>query len=163
MRRSRVAAVLAIGASLFAHGVSAQGYPSKPVRLVVPFTPGGSTDIVARIIAQRLTEAWGQQVLVENRPGAGGSVGVDHVAKSAPDGHTLIFGHVGTFGFGPSLYAKLPYDAVKDFAPIVLFTAVPNMLVVHPRRISRSSTSSSSPKRTSWRSRTAAPAPCSSI
>ena len=125
-------AALLIGASLFTQAASAQTYPSRPVRLVVPFTPGGSTDIVARIIAQRLTEAWGQQVLVENRPGAGGSVGVDFVAKSPPDGHTLIFGHVGTFGFGPSLYDKLPYDAVKDFAPIILFTAVPNMLVVHP-------------------------------
>ena len=111
---------------------SAQAYPSKPVRLVVPFAPGGSTDIVARLIAQRLTEAWAQQVIVENRPGAGGTVGVDYVAKSTPDGHTMIFGHVGTFGFGPSLYSKLPYDAIKDFAPIVLYAAVPNMLVVHP-------------------------------
>jgi tripartite-type tricarboxylate transporter receptor subunit TctC len=129
LRLSLVAAFIVAAA---ATGAQAQTYPSKPVRLVVPFAPGGSTDIVARLIAQRLTEAWGQQVLVENRPGAGGTVGVDYVAKSPPDGHTMVFGHVGTFGFGPSLYSKLPYDAVKDFAPIVLYAAVPNMLVVHP-------------------------------
>ena len=129
MRLSLVAALLA---AVAATNAEAQAYPSRPVRLVVPFAPGGSTDIVARLIAQRLTEAWSQQAIVENRPGAGGTVGVDYVAKSAPDGHTMIFGHVGTFGFGPSLYSKLPYDAVKDFAPIVLYAAVPNLLVVHP-------------------------------
>ena len=107
-------------------------FPSKPLRLVVPFVPGGSTDLIARIMAQKLEEPLGQQVIVENRPGAGGNIGLDYVAKSQPDGYTLIFGHVGTFGFGPSLYQKLPYDPVKDFAPIVLFASVPNMLVVHP-------------------------------
>jgi tripartite-type tricarboxylate transporter receptor subunit TctC len=116
----------------------AAAFPAKIVRLVVPFAPGGSTDIIARLIGQKLTEAWGQTVIVENRPGGGGNVGVDYVAKSAPDGYTLIFGHVGTFGFGPSLYSKLPYDAVKDFAPIILFAAVPNMLVVHPSLPARS-------------------------
>jgi len=98
----------------------------------VPFVPGGSTDLIARVMGQKLEEPLGQQVVVENRAGAGGNIGVDYVAKSAPDGYTLIFGHVGTFGFGPSLYQKLPYDPVKDFAPIVLFAMVPNMLVVHP-------------------------------
>ncbi len=107
-------------------------YPTKPVRLVVPFVPGGSTDLLARIMAQKLDEALGQQVVVENRSGAGGNIGVEYVAKSAPDGYTLVFGHIGTFGFGPSLYQKLPYDPVKDFAPITLFAMVPNMLVVHP-------------------------------
>jgi len=107
-------------------------YPVKPVRLVVPFVPGGSTDFIARIMGQKLDEALGQQVIVENRAGAGGNIGLDYVAKSPPDGYTLIFGHVGTFGFGPSLYQKLPYDPVRDFAPIVLFAMVPNMLVVHP-------------------------------
>jgi tripartite-type tricarboxylate transporter receptor subunit TctC len=116
----------------FGGTAGAQDYPNRSVRIIVPFTPGGSTDLVARLIARGLGEAWRQQVLVENRPGAGGTIGVDHVAKSAPDGHALIFGHVGTFGFGPSLYARLPYDAVKDFAPIGLFTAVPNMLAVNP-------------------------------
>jgi tripartite-type tricarboxylate transporter receptor subunit TctC len=112
--------------------VAAQTYPSKPVRLVVPFVPGGSTDLVARLLAQKLGEAWSQQVLVENRPGAGGNVGVEFVAKSAPDGYTLVFGHVGTFGFGPSLYPRLPYDPVADFAPVILFASVPNMIAVHP-------------------------------
>ena len=98
----------------------------------MPFVPGGSTDLIARVMGQKLEEPLGQQVVVENRAGAGGNIGVDYVAKSAPDGYTLIFGHVGTFGFGPSLYQKLPYDPVKDFAPIVLFAMVPNMLVVHP-------------------------------
>ena len=130
--RFTAVAATAFAAVFIAQPLAAQTYPSKPVRLVVPFAPGGSTDLIARLIVQRLGEAWGQQAIVENRPGAGGTVGVDYVAKSPPDGHTLIFGHVGTFGFGPSLYPKLPYDAVKDFAPIVLFAAVPNMLVVHP-------------------------------
>jgi tripartite-type tricarboxylate transporter receptor subunit TctC len=107
-------------------------YPTKPIRLVVPFVPGGSTDLIARILGQKLDEALGQQVVVENRAGAGGNIGVEYVAKSAPDGYTLIFGHIGTFGFGPSLYQKLPYDPIKDFAPVVLFAMVPNMLAVHP-------------------------------
>src|SRR3954464_10247534 len=86
------------------------GPPPKPIRLVVPFVPGGSTDLIARIMGQKLDEALGQQVVVENRAGAGGNIGVEYVAKSSPNGYTLIFGHVGTFGFGPSLYQKLPYD-----------------------------------------------------
>jgi tripartite-type tricarboxylate transporter receptor subunit TctC len=110
----------------------AQGYPSRPIRLVVPFAPGGSTDIIARILAQKLGEAWNQQVVVDNRPGAGGTIGLDYVAKSPGDGYTLIFGHVGTFGFGPSLYPKLPYHPVRDFAPVIQFAMVPNMLVTHP-------------------------------
>jgi tripartite-type tricarboxylate transporter receptor subunit TctC len=129
--RSRIAVAIV----LFAASVPAicqSAYPVKPVRLVVPFVPGGSTDLIARIMAQKLDEVLGQQVVVENRAGASGNIGVDYVAKSAPDGYTLIFGHVGTFGFGPSLYKKLPYDPIKDFAPIALFAMVPNMLVVHP-------------------------------
>jgi tripartite-type tricarboxylate transporter receptor subunit TctC len=137
-----LASVITIAAATMSGIASAQtpapAFPAKIVRLVVPFAPGGSTDLIARLIGQKLTEAWGQPVIVENRPGAGGNVGVDYVAKSAPDGYTLIFGHVGTFGFGPSLYSKLPYDAVKDFAPIILFAAVPNMLVVHPSLPARS-------------------------
>lgn len=112
--------------------LSQNSYPTKPIRLVVPFVPGGSTDLIARIMGQKLDEALGQQVVVENRAGAGGNIGVEYVAKSASDGYTLIFGHIGTFGFGPSLYQKLPHDPVKDFAPITLFAMVPNMLVVHP-------------------------------
>ncbi len=110
----------------------AQNYPTKPIRLVVPFAPGGSTDLIARIIGQELDKSWKQTVIIENRPGASGNIGLDFVAKSAPDGYTLIFGHVGTFGFGPSLFAKLPYDPVRDFAAVNLFAMVPNLLVVHP-------------------------------
>jgi len=129
-----ITAAVSVNMPLLTHAASsgpAQGYPSKAIKVVVPFTPGGTTDIVARIAAQKLDEAWNQQVIVDNRPGAGGSVGLDFVAKSAPDGYTLITGHIGTFGFGPSLYSRLPYDPIKDFAPITLFSTVPNMLVVN--------------------------------
>jgi tripartite-type tricarboxylate transporter receptor subunit TctC len=109
-----------------------QTYPSKPVRLVVPFPAGGTTDLLARAMAQKLSEALGQQFVVDNRPGAGGNIGSDIVAKSAPDGYTLLMGTVGTHAINVSLYAKMPYDAVKDFVPIVLVAGVPNVLVVHP-------------------------------
>ncbi len=112
--------------------VSAQPYPAKPIRLVIPFPPGGSTDLVGRLIGQQLTEALGQQVIIDNRGGAGGNIGVEYVARSAPDGYTLVLGHIGTFGSGPSLYAKLPYDPIRDFAPIGLFGGVSNLAVVHP-------------------------------
>ncbi len=120
--------------SNFAHAQTdaSISYPSKQIRLVVPFAPGGSTDIIARIMMQKLGEAWGQPAIVDNRPGAGGTIGLDHVAKSPADGYTLIFGHVGTFGFGPALYPKLPYEVNRDFAPVILFAMVPNMLIVHP-------------------------------
>jgi len=107
-------------------------YPTKPIRLVVPFTPGGSTDILARAIGQELTKAWGQSVFVDNVPGAGGAIGADKVAKAAPDGYTLLMGHIGTLAVNPSLYPKLPYNPVKDFAPVVWVARVPNVLVVHP-------------------------------
>jgi tripartite-type tricarboxylate transporter receptor subunit TctC len=109
-----------------------QSYPSKPIRLVVPFPAGGTTDLLARAMAQKLSEALGQQVVVDNRPGAGGNIGSDIVAKSAPDGYTLLMGTVGTHAINVSLYTKMPYDAVKDFVPIVLVAGVPNVLVVHP-------------------------------
>ena len=112
--------------------VAADAFPSKPVRIVVPFTPGGSTDILARAIGQKLGEAWGQPVIVENKPGAGGNVGVELVAKAPPDGHTIVMGHIGTFAANPALYKALPYDPVKDFAPITLVAMVPNVLVVGP-------------------------------
>jgi tripartite-type tricarboxylate transporter receptor subunit TctC len=118
--------------ALAAGAVSAQQYPAKPVRLVIPFPPGGSTDLVGRLIGQQLTEAMGQQVIIDNRGGAGGNIGVEHVARAAPDGYTLVLGHIGTFGSGPSLYAKLPFDPIRDFAPIGLFGGVSNLAVVHP-------------------------------
>ncbi len=112
-------------------GVSAQSYPSKPVRIVVPFAPGGSSEIVARAVAQKLSEQLGQQFIVDNKPGAAGNIGTAEVAKSDPDGYTLILGHVGTFAVNPILFgAKLPYDANKDFAPIGLLAKVPSVFVV---------------------------------
>ncbi|MDO9358087.1 MAG: tripartite tricarboxylate transporter substrate binding protein, partial [Polaromonas sp.] len=107
-------------------------YPNKPIRLVVPFTPGGSSDILARSIGQKLTEAWGQPVVIDNVPGAGGSLGADRVAKAAPDGYTLLMGHIGTHAVNPLIYPKLPYDPVKNFSPVAWVANVPNILVVHP-------------------------------
>ncbi len=111
---------------------SAASYPSKPIKIVVPFLAGGTTDILARAVAAELTKAWGATVVVENKPGAGGNVGADSVAKSPADGYTLLMGTVGTHGINVSLYSKMPYDAVKDFAPISLVAAVPNVLVINP-------------------------------
>jgi len=113
-------------------GALAQSYPNRPIRLVVPFPAAGTTDILARAAAQKLTESLGQAVIVDNRPGAGGNIGSDLVAKSAPDGYTLLMGTVGTHAINPSLYSKMPYDHVKDFVPVVLVAGVPNVLVVNP-------------------------------
>ena len=110
----------------------AQAYPGRPVRIVVPFPPGAATDTLARLIAQRLTETWGQAVTVDNRPGAGSIIGAETSAKSAPDGTTIFMGHIGTHGANPALYAKLPYDPVRDFAPVSLLVTIPNLLAVHP-------------------------------
>ena len=123
----------ALGAmfACIALGASAQGYPNRSIRLVVPFPAAGTTDILARAVAQKLTEAFGQSVVVDNRPGAAGNIGSDLVAKSAPDGYTLLMGTVGTHAINPSLY-KMPYDHVKDFTPVVLVAGVPNVLVVNP-------------------------------
>jgi len=106
-------------------------YPSHPVKLVIPFPPGGPLDIVGRAIAQKLTEAWSESVVVDNRPGAGGNIGADLVAKAPPDGYTILMGALSTHAVNPSLYATMPYDAVKDFAPITLVAITPNVLVVN--------------------------------
>jgi tripartite-type tricarboxylate transporter receptor subunit TctC len=129
-----VAALLAAIALVATTPAAAQGaaYPTKPVRLVVPFPAGGTTDILARAVAQKLSETWGQQVIVDNRPGAGGNIGSELVAKAPPDGYTLLMGTVGTHAINPSLYAKMPYDHVKDFTPVILVAGVPNVLVVNP-------------------------------
>jgi tripartite-type tricarboxylate transporter receptor subunit TctC len=121
----------ATSASL-AQASDAAGYPRKPIRLIVPFTVGGSTDILARAIGQQLTQAWGQAVVVDNVPGAGGSIGADKVAKSSADGYTLLMGHIGSLAVTPSLYPRLPYDPVKAFAAVAWIARVPNVLVVHP-------------------------------
>ncbi len=118
-------------------GASAQTYPSRPVRLVVPYPPGGPLDQVARALAERVREPLGQPVVVENRAGAGGNIGADHVAKSAPDGHTIVMGAVATHAINPSLYAKMPYDANRDFAPVTRIAVVPNVLVMNPEAAAR--------------------------
>jgi tripartite-type tricarboxylate transporter receptor subunit TctC len=122
-----LATALAAPMALFA-----QPFPSKPARIVNPFAPGGATDIIARQMAQKLTELWGQPVVVENRAGASGAIGVEHVAKSAPDGYTLLIATQTTHAANPALYAKLPYDAAKDFAPLTLAGSTPLALLVHP-------------------------------
>jgi tripartite-type tricarboxylate transporter receptor subunit TctC len=124
-------AVLVAAAALAPVTAFAQAYPSKPIRLVVPFPAGGSLDVVARAIGQKLTEAWGQPVVIDNRPGAGGNIGADLVAKSAPDGYTILEGALSTHAVNVSLYSKMPYDPVKDFAPITLVAVTPNVLVLN--------------------------------
>lgn len=120
-----LAALLGLGAA----PLGAQTYPVKAVKLVVPFAAGGGNDVFARVIGQKLAEQWKQAVVVENRPGAGGNIGADFVAKATPDGYSLLLGHTGTLAINPGLYAKLPYDAVKDFAPIAQFATAPLVLV----------------------------------
>ncbi len=132
MKNLTALAALALVCTFGADLALSQAYPAKPIKLVVPFPAGGTTDIVAREVAAHLTKAFGQSVIVENKAGAGGNVGADSVAKSAPDGYTLLMGTVGTHGINVSLYSKMPYDAVKDFAPVSLAAAVPNVMVVHP-------------------------------
>ena len=127
MRRLLIAMLLSVAASAFA-----QAYPSRPVRLVVPFAPGGSADLVARLIGQKLGESWGQQVVVENKGGGSGMIGNDFVAKSAPDGYTLTVGTMGPFSVNPTLFEKMPYDPVRDFAPITLTGIASHVLVANP-------------------------------
>ena len=112
--------------------VGAQQYPARTIRLVVGFPPGGGTDIIARLLAQKLTDAWGQQVIFDNRPGATGMIGANLVAKSPPDGYTLLMGHVNSQAIAPSLVQKPLYDSLRDFATVAYIGYVPNVLVVHP-------------------------------
>jgi tripartite-type tricarboxylate transporter receptor subunit TctC len=132
MRRREVLGSLA--AAVLAGDAVAQpsNWPNRPIRLVVPFTPGGSTDILARSIGLELTKAWGQPVVIDNVPGAGGSLGADRVAKAPADGYTLLMGHIGTLAVTPSIYPSLPYDPIKSFAPVAWVARVPNVLAVHP-------------------------------
>ncbi|WP_432258325.1 Bug family tripartite tricarboxylate transporter substrate binding protein [Cupriavidus sp. TMH.W2] len=133
--RRRVVALLLSGslAALVGQAVlAADPYPNKPIRLVVPFAAGGTTDILGRAVAAELAKLPGWNVVVDNRPGAGGNIGADIVAKAAPDGYTLLMGTVGTHGINQSLYGKLPFDPIKDFAPITEVAAVPNVLVLNP-------------------------------
>jgi len=132
MRSDSKPLLIATLGALLASSAMAQQYPSKPVRLVVPFAPGGGTDLVARAIAQRVTETLGQSVIVDNRAGAGGVVGAEHVAKAPADGYTLLMGTPGAMTINPNLRVKIPYDIAKDFAPISLATISPFVLSVHP-------------------------------
>ena len=118
--------------ALFSTHAEADAYPSKPIRFVVAFPPGGGTDIIARSIAQKLAERLAQQVVVDNRPGAGGNIGTDIVAKSAPDGYTMLMGSAGPLAINASLFATMPFDPVRDLAPVTLAASTPNVLVVHP-------------------------------
>ena len=108
------------------------GYPARPIRLIVPFPPGGSTDILARALGEKLAQGLAQPVVVDNRPGAGGSIGAEAVARAAADGYTLMMGHLGTLAVNPAIYKNLPYDPVKSFAPVSLMAIVPSVLVVNP-------------------------------
>ena len=126
------ACVLALSAFGFAHTAASQAYPNKPIRIYAPYAPGGATDILARLIGQKLFEDWKQPVIVEAKPGAGGNVGTDLVAKSAPDGYTLLMGASGPLAINATLYAKLPYDPLKDLAPVIEVASVPLVLAVTP-------------------------------
>lgn len=135
MRSAKLLAGVALSVGLCLGNASllhAQDYPSKPVRFVVPFAPGGTTDVLARLVGERLSASLGQQFVVDNKPGAGGNVGTAQVAKAEPDGYTLLMGTVGTHAINASIYPSLPYDPVQDFAPVTLVATVPNVLVVNP-------------------------------
>jgi tripartite-type tricarboxylate transporter receptor subunit TctC len=125
--RSMLVAVVA----LLSFGAQAQGYPTKPIRLLVPFAPGGSSSIIARAFGAEMSAALGQSIVVENKPGGGGNVAMNEAAHAAPDGHTLIIGHIGTLAMNPYMYQHLPYDVDRDFAPVSLLSKVPTIFVVH--------------------------------
>jgi hypothetical protein len=132
-RRCRIAALTIAGIAATTASVAAEPpYPVRPVRFIVPFAPGGSTDTLARTLSLRLSDAFGQQVVVDNRAGGNGNIGTEIVARALPDGHTILLGYIANLGIGPGLYARLPFDPVKDFAPVTLLAVAPNILVAHP-------------------------------
>jgi tripartite-type tricarboxylate transporter receptor subunit TctC len=128
----RALLALAAASLVAAPGKLLAAYPEKPVRIIVPFAAGGGVDILTRVLAHHLSERLGQQFIVDDKPGAGGNLGTEAAAKSSPDGYTLLVGTTGTHSINPGLYKHLPYDAVKDFAPIGIVASVPNVLVVNP-------------------------------
>ncbi len=123
---------IAAAAALCAGAAVAQTYPTKPIRFIIPFTPGGNTDVLGRLLGQKLTESWGQLVVIDNRAGAGGTVGVDQASKAPPDGYTIVMGTFGNVLIANSLYTRLGYDPLRDLAPVVLVSTPPGLLVVHP-------------------------------
>lgn len=128
-----IVATLPVLVALFsAPFAAAQSYPVKPIRFIVPYPPGGPLDTVARMLADKMKDGLGQPIIVENKPGAGGNIGADAAAKSAPDGYTMVMGAVATHAINPSLFPKMPYDPVRDFAPVSLVASVPNVLVLNP-------------------------------
>ena len=131
-RRAVLGAIALAATATLPLGAAAQNYPTKPITIVVPFAAGGTTDILARLVGQYLSTELGQPVVVENKAGAGGNIGAAFAAKAAADGHTLFMGTVGTHAINASLYKKLPYDPIKDFAPLTRVAMVPNLLVAHP-------------------------------
>lgn len=130
LRKSIGCLVVAVAAAVGA--VHAQTYPARPIHIIVPFAPGGPADLLPRLLGPKLTEAWGQPVIVENKPGAGGNIGMDQGAKAAPDGYTLVIGPNGNLVVNPHLYPNLPYDVVRDFSPVTLVATFSNVLVVNP-------------------------------
>ena len=132
-----VAALAALSAGVFGNAV-AQTFPAKPIRIIVPFPAGGTSDILTRLIGAKMTESWGQQVLPDNRPGANGNIGADFVARAAADGYTLVLMDVGNLAISPSLFQKLPFDILKDFAPVTVVSYSPHILAAHPSMPARS-------------------------
>ena len=132
MLRTLLLAAVAVGATGFCGTIAAQSFPVKPIRIIVPFPAGGTSDILTRLIGAKLTEAWGQQVLPDNRPGANGNIGADFVARAAPDGYTLVLMDVGNLAISPSVFAKMPFDIIRDFAPITVVSYSPHILATHP-------------------------------
>ena len=124
-------ATAALSATQPAFAQSASTYPNKPIHIIVTFTSGGAPDILGRLIGDKLSAAWGQTVIVENKPGAGGNIGADYVAKSAPDGYNIVVGTVGTHAINGALYQNMPYEMTRDFTPVTLLASTPNMLVVN--------------------------------
>ncbi len=132
LRRMLGAALLVVATLAAPHAIAQSDWPTKPIRFVVPFAPGGTSEIVARAVAAELTKQLGQTVYVENKPGGAGTVAMADVAKSPPDGYTMILGHVGTLAVNPYMLANQPYDVNKDFVPVTLLAKVPNVFVIHP-------------------------------
>ena len=132
MLRTLLLAAVAVSATGFCGTIAAQSFPVKPIRIIVPFPAGGTSDILTRLIGAKLTEAWGQHVLPDNRPGANGNIGADFVARAAPDGYTLVLMDVGNLAISPSVFAKMPFDIIRDFAPITVVSYSPHILATHP-------------------------------